>query len=329
MKGDRPPSSDVPAGATGGLGAHAFAVLAVSAGVLHLTGMALAGCLRTEHVVVDVLVATLPWLGGRALEFVRGAFPAWIFGALYDGQRFLVGLRGPVHTGDLESLELRWFPAPGGTSWPRWWQSHTWAPLDLLTGLGYATYLAEVGVMALVLFALRSPRFRTLTWAFLFAGVLGLVGYLLYPAAPPWYVAAHGPGPANPLVTPSAAGALRFDSLVGVGYFASFYSRNPNAFAAMPSLHAAFPVVVTFAVWDRGWRWRVPAAAYAVLIGFSAIYLDHHWVLDVVAGVAVGLAGSALAWAALRAAGAASASPAVAVAPAPASPEPAERESDA
>ena len=38
---------------------------------------------------------------------------------------------------------------------------------DLLAGLGYATYLGEVGVVALVLFALGSPRFRLLTWAFL------------------------------------------------------------------------------------------------------------------------------------------------------------------
>ncbi|MGC4116208.1 MAG: phosphatase PAP2 family protein [Myxococcales bacterium] len=194
----------------------------------------------------------------------------------------------------------------------------------MLAGFGYATYLAEVGVAAVVLFLLRSPRFRTLTWGFLFTGSLGLVGYLLYPAAPPWYVAAHGPGPADPSVVSSAAGAVRFDALLGTDFFASFYSRNPNPFAAMPSLHSAFPVVVAYAVWDRGWRWRVPAAAYACLIWFSAVYLDHHWILDVVAGAAVGVAGTALAWAVLRITGAVVPRPTPVLAP-----EPAEREDGA
>ncbi|MGC4116207.1 MAG: hypothetical protein QM765_16845 [Myxococcales bacterium] len=114
MKATRSATSDAPAGVGSGPGARAFAVLAVAAGLAHLAAMLYTRTLRPEHVIADGLVIVLPWFGGRAYEFVSGAFPAWIFGALYDGQRFVTSLRGAVHTGDLEALELKLFPGPGG-----------------------------------------------------------------------------------------------------------------------------------------------------------------------------------------------------------------------
>ncbi|MBI5542664.1 MAG: phosphatase PAP2 family protein, partial [Deltaproteobacteria bacterium] len=113
--------------------------------------------------------------------------------------------------------------------------------------------------------------------------------YVLYPAAPPWYVMSHGPGPADPAAIASPAGAARFDELLGITFFANFYARNPNVFGAMPSLHAAYPTLVACHVWRFGWRFRIPAVAFALLVGFSAVYLRHHYVLDVLAGVAVSL----------------------------------------
>jgi membrane-associated phospholipid phosphatase len=91
-------------------------------------------------------------------------------------------------------------------------------------------------------------------------------------------------------VLPSAAGAARFDALVGWSYFQEFYARSRNVFGAMPSLHAAYPVVVLLAVWTVPRRWvRALAGAFAVLVAFAAVYLYHHYVLDVIAGVAVGI----------------------------------------
>jgi membrane-associated phospholipid phosphatase len=136
----------------------------------------------------------------------------------------------------------------------------------------------------------KSPRFERLAWAFLAVNVLGVVTYMLYPAAPPWYVLKYGPGPADLTALPSAAGAARFDALLGTTYFANFYARNPNVFGAMPSLHAAYPVLVLWHVWHRGWAWRIGAAAFAALVCFSAIYLTHHYILDVAAGTLAALA---------------------------------------
>jgi inositol phosphorylceramide synthase catalytic subunit len=48
--------------------------------------------------------------------------------------------------------------------------------------------------------------------------------------------------------------------------------------------------VALWQVWHRGAAWRVGAALYALLIAFSAVYLAHHYVLDVLAGWTVALA---------------------------------------
>ena len=125
---------------------------------------------------------------------------------------------------------------------------------------------------------------------FLVVNAMGVITYLVYPAAPPWYVLQYGPGPADLTAPPSPAGTARFDALLGINYFASFYSRNTNVFGAMPSLHAAYPFMVVFYVWNKGWTWRVLAAAFSALVSFSAIYLTHHYILDVLAGMVFAIA---------------------------------------
>jgi membrane-associated phospholipid phosphatase len=110
-------------------------------------------------------------------------------------------------------------------------------------------------------------------------------------------VAQYGLGPANLSAVPSAAGAARFDALLGWHYFQGFYTRSHNVFGAMPSLHAAYPTVVLLSVWTvpRWWA-RAAAGAFAVLVAFAAVYLDHHYVLDVVAGVTIALVTYAVVW---------------------------------
>jgi membrane-associated phospholipid phosphatase len=151
-----------------------------------------------------------------------------------------------------------------------------------------------VFALALLFFFRKSPRFEIMCWAFLLMNAMGVVTYVLYPAAPPWYVMKYGPGPADLTAAPSPAGTSRFDALLGIRYFANFYARNPNVFGAMPSLHVAYPVLVTWQAWRMGRAWRVGTAGFAALVAFSAIYLQHHYIMDVVGGLAAALVACAV-----------------------------------
>lgn len=269
-----------------------FRWLVTLMGVGHLAFVAAMGKLRPEHVVADLLIVGLPFVGPTARRFLRGGFPLWLTGMLMDNQWLWLGLRGHIHTGELWDLERMLFPAPGGVTWPAFFFSHTHAVLDFFCGFSYAAYIYEVFALVLLFFFRKHPRFEFICWAFMLVNTLGLVTYMVYPAAPPWYVMKYGPGPADLTALPSPAGTARFDALLGISYFAKFYARNPNIFGAMPSLHAAYPVLVVWQTWRLGRAWRVGTVAFAALVAFSAIYLQHHYILDVMAGVTYALVAS-------------------------------------
>lgn len=269
--------------------------LATALAFAHLLLVLSTGTFRWEHGAANALVLGLGWTTAGARRLLGGFLPIWLAGAVMDNQRFLLPLRGEVHTGDLWALEAQLFPASGGFAhWPEYFAQNTHVFFDFLCGLAYFTYLFWFVGFLLYFFVKKSPKFDRLAWAFLAINLLGVVGYLTYPAAPPWYILDYGMGAADLAAKGSPAGTARFDALFGISYFSGFYGRNPNPFGAMPSLHVGYTVLSIWYAWDKGWVWRGVTLGYTALMVFSAAYLTHHYFLDAVAGVAVGLAACAL-----------------------------------
>jgi len=125
---------------------------------------------------------------------------------------------------------------------------------------------------------------RQMMWAFFWVNVIGYSTYYWYPAAPPWYVAEHGFGPANLTTPANAAGCVRFDQLLGTQFFSQWYGRSADVFGAIPSLHVAYPFQAVYYSFKFG-RAKVFAALFFLIMCFSAVYLNHHYVLDVLLGV--------------------------------------------
>jgi hypothetical protein len=170
---------------------------------------------------------------------------------------------------------------------------HHTAVADALCGLAYLCWVP--GPMALGLWLYFSGHRREylhFAVAFIVVNWVGFAIYYLHPAAPPWYVLTHG---FDPVVgTPgSAAGLVRFDQLVGYPVFASIYVNNSNIFAAVPSLHSAYMLVATiYAVRSRCPR-LLTAVCVVVTMGIwiAAVYTCHHYVIDVLLGIATAFAG--------------------------------------
>ncbi|MBI5545774.1 MAG: phosphatase PAP2 family protein [Deltaproteobacteria bacterium] len=273
-----------------------FQLVAFALAAAHLSFAWQTSRLRWEHVAADALLALLPWLGKQGRAFTLAALPVWLTGVVYDNHGFFAALHGPLEVNLAVAARNFWVTAPGGLNWPEWFHLNPKPVLDLMAGFAYSTHLLELGLIGIFLFFFgRRDRFRALAWSFLFANVLGMVVTMAYPAAPPWYVISHGLGPVDPSAASSAGGAARVDALLGITYFQHFYARNPFVWGAVASLHSAYPVLAAFAVWDRGWRWRIPTAAYAMLMWFSAVYLAHHYFLDVVIGVTIAVSSALLA----------------------------------
>jgi membrane-associated phospholipid phosphatase len=229
----------------------------------------------------------------RSRLFLKRFFPFMLTGVVFDSMRYFYwqGIAGRVHVVEPYEFERRAFGAGGRTLNELFAEHHTPA-LDLACGFAYLTYVAEYLAFAFVLFWRGRDRdVSTFARSFLLVNVMGYVTYFLYPAAPPWYVSQYGLGPVRYDVRPAAAAAHRFDALLGTHLFDAMYERGVDVFGAYPSLHVAYPLiaaVLAFRFSELRWaRW--PAAGFFLLMCLSAVYLQHHYVTDVVLGVAYAL----------------------------------------
>ena len=270
-------------------------------GVVYIAVIAAFGDLHIRNVVIGVL-GLLDAYNLNTRRFLRVFWPFIATGALYDSLRYYLGptTAGRIHVAGPYLLDRAWF-GTGTHTLNEVFAIHHWVVADLAAGFAYLIYVAEYLALAmLVYFAGNVTRARSFARGFLLVNAMGFLTYVLYPAAPPWYVAAHGLGPALISSAPSPGAAARFDALLGTRVFDDMYHHSIDVFGAIPSLHAAYPLmaaVLAFRTRELGWtRW--PAAGYAALMCFSAVYLQHHYVIDVLLGLGYGAVAvtAVLAW---------------------------------
>jgi len=157
--------------------------------------------------------------------------------------------------------------------------------LNIVTGLFYLCWIPVPLSFAAYLFFKNKRQFLYFAFTFLLVNLLGFVVYYLYPAAPPWYIQTYG-FTFHPLTLGSTGGLSKFDAYFHINLFKSIYSKGSNVFAAMPSLHSAYPVIVVYYGFKNRLKWA-NACFIVVMLGiwFTAIYASHHYVLDVIAGI--------------------------------------------
>ena len=205
------------------------------------------GGIGWQHLGLAALVwACLSRMPGPR-RFVRDWWPMIAFWLSYDVMRvFSPHLFPRVSVGPPFRWESALFLSPDRMIWPyyftEWAATHRgqfWPGL-LGTYLNLV-YLSQVFAVPLVMLGIwgsgRAPLFRRLVWGYTVLHVIGLVVYITYPAAPPWWVYENG------FVRPTVAHStpLGFKSSVLSGLF----HLSPNRFAAIPSLHGAYPLLLT------------------------------------------------------------------------------------
>lgn len=166
------------------------------------------------------------------------------------------------------------------------YMSHFIVPMALAVGLWLAAY----------------PLFRRYVWTLVVLTVLTLVTYALFPAAPPWMAGLNGYLPDVGRVTSETLQAT------GIGTIRSAVARGQayaNAVAAIPSLHAAVPMMVLLFSWSLvGWRVRLLLVTYIAAMTFTLTYGGEHYVVDILIGwVHAAVAVYGVAWVLRRRAG--------------------------
>jgi hypothetical protein len=215
----------------------------------------------------------------------------------YDGSRLLV--RGGVQQAQQDAAHLldveRWLHLDPEHGLNADFTSHRW--LGIPADFAYASlhYMVTPAVLVWLWRHHHGVYRKARTWLAL-STVLALVGFVVFPAAPPRLLPL-GSGFTDTMAQHAAIGWWGGDASAPKGM-----ASMTNEFAAMPSLHVGWALwcglmLLTYAG-DR--TVRTLGALYPVIIALVVMGTANHYLLDVLAGAGVVVVGRALTGPALR-----------------------------
>jgi len=117
------------------------------------------------------------------------------------------------------------------------------------------------------------------------AGIIGMMAIStqnLWPTVPPWYTELYGTQPASFSMHGFAADLIRVDKLFHMEFFQNLYANSPVVFGAFPSLHVGHPALCALLMPTR--THQIAAGIYPLTVAWAALYLNHHWLIDVIGG---------------------------------------------
>lgn len=189
------------------------------------------------------------------------AFDRWIFGTLPTAS-----LQNSLWQG-----QVRWY--------------------DFALYLPYLLHFILPLFLAVLIWHFKKIYYWRYVIAFSLVSFAAFFTFVLFPAAPPWLAAQNG------YIEPIERISSDVWFSLGISDFPSLYNHiSPNPVAAVPSLHAAWSVLVFIYVLKYfGRRWAILAALYPLIIIFGTVYQGEHYTFDALAGVVYALAAYAAA----------------------------------
>jgi membrane-associated phospholipid phosphatase len=231
-----------------------------------------------------VLALVVVVVMGRTRLFLRDWLP---FVAIFLGWESMRGLAdelgATVHSTDVIAIE-RFFFAGRVPSEVLQAAFHTRGQvnaLDLATTFLYVAHFALPLVVAFIFWALERGLFYRYLLALMLMSFAAFICYVLIPVAPPRFAGSFGPPLAVEDIARSTLTQLHFAPVTTWLY--GNISGNPVA--AFPSLHSAYPLLAYLFARTRWPRASLVLLVWAAAIWFSVVYLGHHYVIDVVAGI--------------------------------------------
>jgi membrane-associated phospholipid phosphatase len=245
-----------------------------------------------DVVVIGLLLFAI--LTARGLSFLRDWTPFLVLTLAYTALPGVApGLEQRVHVGFPITVD-RWLGF-GELPTTRL-QAALWDPAhlhwyDYLTAVLYLLHFIAPLALAFGLWLWR----RRLYWRFVSAYLLlmyaGFITYLVYPMAPPWWGGQLGRIPA---VQPVLASVSWQGVTNPVVLLSRFFHSDPVA--AMPSMHAAFPVLVWLVLWRLFPRWGWATILYPLAMAFAVVYAGEHYLVDCIAGWLYAAIAFAIVW---------------------------------
>ncbi|WP_214070517.1 phosphatase PAP2 family protein [Mucilaginibacter sp. dw_454] len=250
---------------------------------------------KSDQVVLVIIFNTLFYASTITRKFILGFSIFIVYWILFDYMKAFPNYKfSAIHIADLYNTEKHLFGIhfKGQLLTPNeYWKANSTHTLDIIGGLFYLCWIPVPLGFATYLFFKKRREFLLFAMTFFVVNLLGFVVYYTFPAAPPWYIQEHG-FTFIPNTPGNTGGLARFDQFFNVHIFQSIYQKGSNVFAAMPSLHSAYPIIVVYyAFKNHVGPMKIVLITVMVGIWLTAIYTSHHYVLDVLAGITTAIIG--------------------------------------
>ena len=252
---------------------------------------------RTYHWFMLIAIPAALLAAERGRQFFLDWAPLFAFWLVYDRLRLLqpallyrVAVESPYR---IERWAFGWItggeaPAIAARTWLA---SHAGTPLSLtISWLAQAVYFSHLIFVPLLLIFMwvrgrknesARARFTHYMRAFAFLNFLAIIVYVLLPVAPPWWISVNGfAQPTAALVSQTKMSAGMDGALVQ-----AMIKTAPQWFAAVPSLHGAYPVILLLLSLPNRNRLVIAALAlYCAAMWVATVVLNQHYIIDLMAG---------------------------------------------
>lgn len=156
--------------------------------------------------------------------------------------------------------------------------------LDRLLSFAHWIWFVEPHLSLLYLLVKDERRFVSAARQMSAAYDLGCLTYIALPTAPPWWSAQHRH-------TGDDAVERRMvrvgEEVFGAAWPRMYDAVDGNPWAAMPSLHFGASVLAAILLTESNKAVGTVAWGYAGILGFALVYLGEHYVVDLLAGLAL------------------------------------------
>jgi PAP2 superfamily len=222
------------------------------------------------------------WVQSVVLEWIPFALILWVYDLL-RGQAD--GLFFDAHVKPQLEVDRFMF---GGTAPTVRLQDHLWDGFlhihwyDYAAWLVYVSYFVGTYLVAALLWWVNRPLFRRYVVMVSLIAMMGFTTYALFPAVPPWMASELG------ALEPTTRSIGVIWSHIPIAHFNTLFEKGSeysNAVAAVPSLHAAYTLLITLVLWRMApWWGRVLLAIYPWAMAFALVYTSEHYFSDILLG---------------------------------------------
>jgi len=249
--------------------------------------------LRPDHVFFILFLFMFVLGGEKAKRFIIDWLPFIGFWIAYDMMRGVVdNWRVYIHIREVYDAEFFIFGRIFDNQIPAFWfQQFQYiytghllkTMMDVIAANLYSFHFFGPLLLGWILWHTVDDRrmYYRFAWTFTILNVLALITFFLYPAAPPWYVLRFGFEQPSGSMFGTAGSLVNIDNMIKMKFFTNIWDNmNPNHFAAIPSLHGGYPIVISLFTYIKFKKYRVLLILYPVLTWWATLYTNHHYVID-------------------------------------------------